>query len=39
MDDSLIGRGRERLRKTINETIKNDLDFIDLAIDVIYDMT
>lgn len=36
MDGSLIIKGRRRLRKTIDETIKKDLDFSGLCINMIY---
>ena len=39
MESSLIVRGRGRPRKTIGETIKRDLNFNDLNVNMIYDRT
>ena len=35
MEGNLIVRGRERLRETIDGTIKNDLDLNNLSVDMI----
>lgn len=37
MEGSPVTRGRGRLRKTLVETIKNDLEVNDLSIDMIHD--
>lgn len=37
MEGSPVNRGRGRLRKTLFETIKNDLEVNDLSIDMIHD--
>ena len=39
MEGSSIARGRGRPRKVIGETIKKDLDFSALTVDMIYDGT
>jgi len=39
MEYSQIARSRGRLRKTIRETIKKDLDINELDRDMIYDRT
>ena len=36
MEGSLIVRGRRRLTKTINETIKKDLNLYGLSEDMVY---
>lgn len=38
-EGSLIVIGKEKPRKTINQTIKSDLDFNDLSLDLIHDRT
>ena len=37
MEGSSISRSKGRPRNTINETIKNYLDFNDLSRDIVYD--
>ena len=37
MEYSPIDKGKTRTRNTINKTIKEDLDFNSLSIDMIYD--
>ena len=39
MEDSLIRKVRRRPWKTIDETIKKELTFNDLSIDMVYDRT
>jgi len=39
MDGSQITRGRRRLRKTVRETINEDLEIDELDIDMVFDRT
>ena len=39
MENSQIAKGRGRFRKTVGETIKRDLDFNGLNVNIIYDRT
>ena len=39
MEGSPIGRAKQRPRKTIDETIQQDLDLYGLSVDMVYDKT